>query len=71
MDIPVESRNSYTDTYNFLRTQGYEGTLDDVLNAWLEGEGVSGAFNDKMTAYLRNQGYVGSLSDMRYLWLKM
>lgn len=69
--IPVESRGSYTDAYNFLLTQGYEGSLDDVLNAWLEDEGLSGAFNDKMFTYLRNQGYEGTLPDMRYSWLKM
>lgn len=69
--IPTENRGTYTDIHTFLLTQGYEGSVNDVLNKWLEDEGLSGTFNDKMIAYLRNQGYEGSLPDMRYSWIEV
>lgn len=69
--IPTENRGTYTDIHAFLLTQGYEGSVNDVLNKWLEDEGLSGTFNDKMIAYLRNQGYEGSLPDMRYSWIEV
>lgn len=69
--IPTENRGTYTDIHQFLLTQGYGGSLNDVLNKWLETEGLSGTFNDKMTEYLRNQGYEGSLPDMRHSWIEV
>lgn len=47
----------------YLGGEGYVGTVDDKLKAFLTAQGHTGDINSAMKAWLGGKGYVGSLQD--------
>lgn len=70
--IPLASRTPPWKLAQYLRdNESLEGSTNDVIFKWLEGQGYTGTLNDMWVQYWEAQGYTGSYPDKRYKWLKM
>jgi len=68
MNIPLNSRKNLTAVGNFLKSEGFTGSLNDILYKWLRGESLTGSLPDMFYKYLRSLGHSGSFPDMLYQW---
>lgn len=66
--IPVGNRRTLRQVAEYLRTQGYSGSVDDVVYTWLAHQSYDGNPNDKLFEYLKDQGFLNSLQDKRKEW---
>ena len=67
--IPKESRATYQGVTEYLRTQGFTGTPNDIIVKWLISEGILGSqFNDLFSDYWEQEGFTGAYNDKWEQW---
>jgi hypothetical protein len=68
MNIPNVSRRTLSNLSAYLRTEGFTGTVNDILKKWLRVEGFEGTINDSFNAYLSSLGFTGTINDKIRKW---
>lgn len=66
--VPVWARSNLSSLASFLRTQGYEGSVNQVLKDWLSDEGYDSQLNQSLYNYLEGLGISGSLTQKLFKW---
>lgn len=66
--IPVEDRQTFNRVANYLRTQGFVGSNNDIILKWLIDQGYTKNFNDSWFKFWEELGYTGGFDDKWYKW---
>lgn len=66
--IPETERTTPQKAVTYLKTQGFEGSVNDALYEWLGQEGHTGSLGDRWVSYWSSLGFSGSYNDMLSTW---